>query len=168
MKNNFRKAIAIILALCVCTFILVSCKDDEPKITEAFIISELANSDGDLDGTLTITKGTSENVSAFKYTLKNVNASSLTNKNYVRGAVEVLMSKPGNITYNELKVCNAFNATAQVVGIFYEDENFDSNAFTEEILNIVCSGSTRNYAGWAISASADTASDSIIIEATRN
>ena len=166
-----KKTISILLIICTLTLCLVSCsktdenKIDENKITEELIISELSDSEGELDGTLTITNGTSDNVLAFNYVVTGINAEKLMDKNFTKNAAQKLLANPGSITYGELKVCNAFNATMTVVSIFHEDENFDSNRYIDEILSIICDRSAKTYENWTISASVDQTSDSITIKA---
>ena len=172
MKNNLRKLTALILALIICAFALASCSNDdegstEEKLTEEQIRTALADSEGALDGTLTIDAGTAEDVKAFSYVIATVNASDLSNKSYVRGAVNTLLTNPGKVTLGELKVCSAFNGAMQVVSIFYEGENFDSSAYTEEILGIICDGSSKTYDDWTVSATVNTDADSITIKAVR-
>jgi hypothetical protein len=164
-----KKTISILLIICTLTLCLASCgKTDKNKITEEFIISKFSDSEGELDGTLTITNGTSDNVLAFNYVVTEINAEKLMDKNFTKNAVQKLLSNPGSITYGELKVVNAFDATARVVSIFYEDENFDSNIYTDEILSIICERSAKTYENWTISASVDKTSDSITIKAIHN
>ena len=164
-----KKIISILLLICTLTLCLASCgQTDENKITEEFIISKLSDSEGELDGTLTITNGTSDNVLAFNYVVTGINAEKLMDKNFTKNAVQKLLSDPSRITYGEHKVCNAFHATMMVVSIFYEDENFDSNRYTDEILSIICERSAKTYENWTISTSVDQASDSITIKAMHN
>ena len=169
-----KKTISILLIICTLAFCLISCeKADENKvaeksITKEFIISELSDSNGELDGTLTIKNGTSDNVLAFNYVVTGINAEKLLDKSFTKNATQTLLSNPGGLTYGQLKVCNAFNATMSVVGIFYGDENFNSNDFIDEILNIICDGSAKTYENWTISTSVDQASDSITIKAMHN
>ena len=171
-----KKIISILIIICTLTLCLAACgntdenktNENENKITEEFIKSKLSDSNGELDGTLTITNGTSDNVLAFNYVLTGINAEKLTDKNFTKNAIEILLSNPGNITYGQLKVCNAFNATMSVIGIFYEDNNFDSNDFTDEILSIICDKSSKTYENWTISTSIDQSSDSITIKAIHN
>ena len=172
MKTKLRRIVAIVLALFAFGFILTACNDagqgdgSKQKLTEAFIKSELSNSEGALDGILTIEKGTSDDVTAFHYVVSDINASKLTDKSYTRKAVTTLLSNPGNITYGELMVCSAFQAAMQIIGIFYGDENFDSSAYTEEILSIICDGTEKTYNGWTVSAEVDQAADSITVKAS--
>lgn len=164
-----KKIISILLLICTLTLCLASCgKTDENKITEEFIISKLSDSEGELDGTLTITNGTSDKVLAFNYVVTGINAEELMDKNFTKNAFQKLLSNPGSITLRELMVCNAFNATMQVVSIFYEDENFDSNRYIDEILSIICDRNTKAYENWTISAFVDQTSDSITIKAIHN
>ena len=169
-----KKIISILLLICTLTLCLVSCeKNDkdknENKITEKFIISKLSDSKGELDGTLTITNGTSDNVLAFNYVVTGIYAEKLMDKNFTKNALQKLLSDPGSTTYGELKVCNAFEATMAVVVIFCEGETIvDDNYFIDEILSIICDRSAKTYKNWTITASVDQASDSISIKAINN
>ena len=164
-----KKIISILLLICTLTLCLASCGNtNENKITEEFIISELSDSEGELDGTLTITNGTSDNVLAFNYVVTGINAEKLMDKSFTKNAVQKIFTNPSSITYGELKVCKAFNATMTVISIFYEDENFNSDRFTDEILSIICDRSAKTYENWTISASVDQTSDSITIKAIHN
>ena len=143
MRKSFRRIVAILLALLACTAIFTACGNQTPKLTEAAIRSELVNSKGTLDGTLTIVGGTSDDVSAFEYKVTNINASDLKNKSYTKRAVETMLDNPGKITYGQLQVCNGFNAVQDVIGIFYEDENFNANVFIDEALSVICDGAKK-------------------------
>ena len=174
MKNKFWKITTIALSLIMCLLVFAACgnsgngDDGELKITEEFIRTELMNSAGELDGTLTITSGSSEDVLAFNYVVTEINAEKLVDKNFTKNAVQILLSNPENLTYGDFKVCNAFSATMGVVGVFYGNENFDSNDFTDDILSIICDGSSKTYENWTVSAVVDQSSDSITIKATHN
>ena len=166
-----KKTISILLMICTLTLCFASCDNNdknENKITEQFIISELSDSESELDGTLTITNGTSDDVLAFNYVVTGINAGKLMNKNFTKNAVQKLLSNPSSITYGEHKVTKAFNATMKVVSVFYEDETFDSNNYIDEILSIICDNSAKTYENWTISASVDQTSDSITIKAIHN
>ena len=92
MKNKFNVIVALALALVMCTFAFTACSntDTEPGETEKSVLKEseiitaLSDSDGTLDGTLTVLSGTSEDVKSFSYVLKGVNASKLKDKSFTR------------------------------------------------------------------------------------
>ena len=153
-----KKISIILLTICILTLCLASCggnktndesnkTDDRVKITELEIQSALEKK----GGTLTI-EGSSDDVTSFKYVVANVNASKLLDKSYTSKAVNTLLTDPTKITYGELKVCNAFSAASSVVGLFADDGEFDTNAYVEEIINIICDGSTKTYGDWKVSA----------------
>ena len=161
-----KKTISILLIICTLTICLVSCGlTAENKITEEFITSKLSDSEGDLDGTLTITDGTSDDVLAFNYVVTGFDSECLMDKAFTRKAINKLLSNPYDVSYRQLKVCDAFYATASVVGIFHEDEHFDSNKYIEEILSIICDGNTKTYGDWTVSATVDQTSNILTIEA---
>lgn len=164
-----KKIIGILLLICTLTLCLAACgKIDEKKITEELIISNLSDSKGELDGTLTITNGTSDKVLGFNYVLTGINAEALVNKNFAKKIVQKALSNPDSLTYGELKAFKAITEAMMVVSIFYEDENFDSNKYTDDILSIICEGSAKTYENWTISASVNQTSDSITIKAIHN
>ena len=167
MKRTFTKITAMILALCICLFSLISCGDNGPKLTEEMIRSELVDSDGEMEGTLTITEGDAQNVKAFKYEVTGINAAKVQDQSVLKNAVDTLMSDPGKLTYNELRACNAFLAVLNVIAVFCGDDDFDSNALINDILSIICNGSTKTYDNWSVSASVDEDSDSIIVKAAK-
>ena len=158
MKNKIRVLAAILLTLLMCTFMLTACSN---KVTEEEIKTALANS----DGTLTIDKGSSDNVKAFSYVLSDVNASNLKDKNYTRKAVNTVMTNVYNSTLGQYRASTAFSATLYIVGIFHESEEFNADSFIEEILEIICDGKSRTYKGWSISANINEATDTITIKA---
>ena len=174
-----KKTISILLIISTLTLSLVSCIktdetkiknetkiENETKITEEFIISELTDSVGELEGTLTITSGTSENVLAFNYIVTINNAETLMNENFKEKAHQSLLSNhPENLTHGQLQ---AVVATMGVVNIFWEEENSDINDYIDGILSIIYDGSERTYGNWTISASVDQASDILTIKAIHN
>ena len=171
MKNNFIKIVAMLLMIFACTFAFTACGEgeEEIKLTEAAIKSELANSDGTLNGTLTIESGTSDDVTAFYYVVTDVNASELVVKSTTRKAAETLLSNSANLTYGQYKICNAFNAVVQITSIFIEDTNsLSADAYTEDVLSIICDSTAKTYGNWTVSAVVNQASDSITIKAVHN
>lgn len=156
----------VIVALLACTFLIVACDGSVTgkKINEDQIKAELANSDGTLDGVLSITQGDPDNVTAFNYVLSDIYASGLKNKSYMRKAIE---KNSSNITIGELKALKVFMATMNVDAIFDEHEDFETSAYIEEMLEIICDGKTKTINGWTISASINQTADSITIRAVR-
>lgn len=168
MKKKMKHTITAGLALLICALFLVVCGCGTDKLTEAAIKDELLNSDGELEGTLTIEGGTAKNVTAFSYVVTDVNASKLASKSFMKEAIVTIMSNPGNATYGMLKAYKACGATMQVMMIFNDDDDFNAATFIEESLNIICDGQTATYGSWAISAVVDRSNDSITIRAERN
>ena len=72
MKFNIKRLVALLLVICSFALVLTACGEgsssggaSSKKLTEETIKSELADSEGELDGTLTIEDGSPENVKAF-------------------------------------------------------------------------------------------------------
>ena len=175
MKFNIKRLVALLLVICSFALVLTACGEgsssggaSSKKLTEETIKSELADSEGELDGTLTIEDGSPENVKAFTYVVKGINASDLLNKTYAKKATNVLLTNPNNLTYAQLKVCNGISAMMGVVGIFYEDENFNAEDYIDEILSIICDGNSKTYGDWTVSANVNKSSDSLTIEAVHD
>lgn len=167
MKNKKTAIIIAVLLIIVCVFAFVIFGNGN-KLSEEIIKNSLMDSEGKIEGTLTIDSGSAQNVKAFSYTVNSVNTSQLTTKSYVKSAVEKLAKNPGSVTYAEFKVCKAFNAVMNVIGIFYSGKDFDSKSFTEDILSIISDGNSKTYQGWTVKVDMDKNSDSITIKATRN
>lgn len=170
MKKTMRSILALSLVILMCFSCLVACggkdkdenKEPEKKLTETEIKTALKDS----DGTLTI-EGSADDVKAFKYVVTNINADDLADKSYTKKAVNILLEDSSKLTFGQLKVCNAFSATMSVVAMFTEDDgDFNSDAFIDEILGIVCDGNSKSYGDWTVSATIDQDADSITINAT--
>lgn len=160
-----KKLITVLLLICALTICFSACENESDSaqitLTEQQIRSALSKSEGTLD-----IVGAPEDVTSFTLVVENINASNLRNKDFTLKAVNVLMNNASQLTYGQLKVCNAFSAVMSVHNLLVPDDgNFDSNDYVEEILSIICDGKSKSYENWTISAAIDTAADSITITA---
>ena len=165
MKSNFSRIVAMILALFMCAAVFTACNDassksdEHLKLTEQMIRSKMADS----YGTLTIDSGSADDVTAFSYVFESTAISSLKSKEITRSVVKEAQSGK-SLTYHNYLVYTAFCDTMQVVGLIYDKENFDGDAYIEELLSILCDGSTKTYNGWTVSVTMDQSTESITIK----
>ncbi len=167
MKNTLKTLLTLTLALVMCTSLFTACKkDDNEDSVRKITQEEIKNALSSHDGTLTI-EGSADNVTAFTYVLSGVNTSKLVDKDYTRKAVNVLLTDSSKLTFAQLKVCNAFSATMSIANLLEDDddESFDANTYTEDLLTVLCDGQSREYGSWTLSASIDEEADSITISA---
>lgn len=163
MKTQFNRITAIILALLICSLVFTACDGTGKhlKLTEQMIRRELTDSDG--KGTLTIDSGSAENVTAFTYVFDTEFTSSLRSKENVKSAVKKLSSGKSSTLF-EFSMFDAFCETMIIVGLFYNTENFDSGAYIEELLSILCDGRKKTYNGWTISATINETANNVTIK----
>ena len=172
-KKKFSKKMAIIagaiagavIAITIALILLLGGNDTGIKLTVAEIQAVLTEE----DGTLT-TSGASDNVTSFTFVVTSINASNLMDKTFTRKAVTTLLTDSSKVTYGQFKACNAFIAVMNSVSLVSEsdDEEFNANDYIEEILSIICDGTSKTYGNWTISATVNTAADSITVSATSN
>ena len=84
----------------------------------------------------------------------------------VRDAVDAVLSGDASrITYNHIKVSRAVLAMMNTLVLLGEgdDEDFDSSAFIESILEILCDNKTPEYSGWTVSTKIDQSADTLTI-----
>lgn len=168
MKKTIQTLVLLCLSLIMCLSVFTACgnKKEEgseaPKLTEEAIKTALAED----EGTLTI-EGSADNVTAFQFVVKDINATKLSDKSFSKTAINTLLSNPSNITFGQLKVCNAVSAMMSISQLLNKSEgDFNSDAYIEEILSVVCEGKTKQYGAWSVSAVVDQAADSITFKAT--
>ena len=167
-----KKILALILTFLLCISVVTACGKKPPKLTEAEIKTAIESTEGELS-----IEGDSEDVTAFTFIVKGVNVTNLTNKSFTRNAVKTLLSNPGSITYAQLKTTTAFSAVMQIDSLLTkleasedeetEEDPFDSEAYIDEILTVICDGTTRDYTYWSLCATTDKTNDSIVIKAQR-
>ena len=168
MKKTIQTLVLLCLSLMMCLSVFTACGDkkeegaEAPKLTEAAIKTALEDS----EGTLT-TEGSADNVTAFQFVVEDINATKLSDKAFTKTAVNTMLSNPSGITFGQLKVCNAVLAMMSISQLLNKSEgDFNSDAYVEEILSIVCEGNTKQYGGWSVSAVIDQAADSITFKVT--
>lgn len=163
MKTTIKSLLIFCFTLVICISIFTACGDEGVKITESEIRSALSSNEGTLS-----TEGEADNVTSFTYVITSVNAKDLSSKSFMRSAVKNLMNNPSKMTYGQYKSTKAFSAMVNIDGLFMagESEDFNSDVYIDEILSVICDGTARTHNNWTISASIDTANDSITITVT--
>lgn len=153
-----KKYIALILVLVLCLS-LCAC-GGSAKLTAGDVKEALA----DCDGTLNV-ETSGDNVTSFTYVVEGVNADDLVDKEYSRNAIAtVLTGDSSKITLGHLKVSKAISPLMSIdVLLGGNEDDFNSDAFVDKILGIICDGKTAEYNGWTVSATVDQDSDSITI-----
>ena len=151
------KTISLILTLVLCLS-LTAC--GAATLTTTKVEQALADCDGKLD-----MQTSGDKVTGFTYTVEGVNAKDLVDKKYSRKAVDAVMAgDPDKITFGQWKAAKAIAPLMSIDVLLGGDKgNFNSNAFIEKLLGVICDGKTVEYDGWAVSAKADQDSDSITI-----
>lgn len=154
-----KKAISLVLAM---VMLLCLCACGAGKITESAIREAMA----DCDGKLTV-EGPADDVTGFTYVLEGVNAEDLVDKNYCQEAIAAILSGDTSvITIGHIKVSKAISALMAVdLLLSGEDEgSFDSSAYVNTLLGIICDGKSQNYGNWTVSVTVNKEADSITIK----
>lgn len=161
------KKSSLFLLLMVLVMLLSACSTSTNKaknITLAELNTALESNDVDLK---TVDDG--KNITQFTITASNVNADDLVNRNYVKKAYTLMMTKPGDMVYGQFKVMNGFGIMMDVFGLIdtTPEGEFDTEAFVNEILDVICDGKAHSEAGWTITAKVDENNDTLTITGTR-
>lgn len=161
------KKSSLFLLLMVLVMLLSACSTSTNKaknITLAELNTALESNDVDLK---TVDDG--KNITQFTITASNVNADDLVNRNYVKKAYTLMMTKPGDMVYGQFKVMNGFGIMMDVFGLIdtTPEGEFDTEAFVNEILDVICDGKAHSEAGWTITATVDENNDTLTITGTR-
>ena len=161
------KKSSLFLLLMVLVMLLSACSTSTNKaknITLAELNTALESNDVDLK---TVDDG--KNITQFTITASNVNADDLVNRNYVKKAYTLMMTKPGDMVYGQFKVMNGFGIMMDVFGLIdtTPEGEFDTEAFVNEILDVICDGKAHSEAGWTITAKVDETNDTLTITGTR-
>ena len=153
-----KKLMSLILVLILCLS-LCACGGSS-KLTAADVEEALS----ECDGTLNL-ETSGDEVTGFTFTVEGVNADDLVDKKYSRDAINAILSgDTANTTYGQYKVCKGFLPLMSIEVLFGGNEkNFNSGAFIEKLLGIVCDGNSAQYDGWVVTAKVDQGSDSITI-----
>jgi hypothetical protein len=155
-----KRVLVFLLALSM-VFALCACGGGGKKLTVQEVEAAYEKSDGKLQ-----TETSGDNVTSFTYVLEDINAKKLVDKDYVRDAVDAVMSGDASrITYNHIRVSRAVLAMMNTLVLLGEgaDEDFDSSAFIESILEILCDNKTPEYSGWTVSTKIDQSADTLTI-----
>ena len=162
------KKSSLFLLLLVLTLLLSACSTSSTNkaknITLADLNTALESTDVDLK---TVDDG--KNITQFTITASNVNADKLVDRNYVKQAYILMMTKPGDMIYEQFKVMTGFGVMMDVFGLIdtTPEGEFDTSAFVNELLDVICDGKAHSEAGWTITAKVDKENDTLIITGTR-
>ena len=154
------KKSSLFLLLMVLVMLLSACSNQAKKITLTELKSALESYDVDIK---TIDDG--KNITQFTITASNINADDLVDRNYVKKAYTLAMTKPGDMVYGQFKVMTGFGAVMSVIGLIdtTPEGEFNTEAFVNELLDVICDGKAHSEAGWTITAKVDKENDTITI-----
>lgn len=160
------KKSSLFLLLLVLALVLSACSTSSNKtksITQADLQKTLESYEVELN---TVDDG--KNITQFTITASNVNADKLVDRNYVKQAYILMMTKPGDMVYGQFKVMNGFGIMMDVFGLIdtTPEGEFNTEAFVNEILDVICDGKAHSEAGWTITAKVDKENDTITITGT--
>lgn len=161
------KKSSLFLLLMVLVMLLSACSTSTNKaknITLTELKSALESYDVDIK---TIDDG--KHITQFTITASNVNADDLVDRSFVKKAYTLFMTKPGDMLYGQFKVMTGFGAVMSVIGLIdtTPEGEFNTEAFANEILDVICDGKAHSEAGWTITAKVDEANDTLTITGTR-
>lgn len=162
------KKSSLFLLLLVLTLLLSACNTSSTSkaknITLADLNTALESNDVDLK---TVDDG--KNITQFTITASNVNADKLVDRNYVKQAYVLMMTKPGDMVYGQFMVMTGFGVMMDVFGLIDTTPKgeFDTEAFVNELLDVICDGKAHSEAGWTITAKVDKENDTITITGVR-
>ena len=154
-----KKILAMVLALVLCLS-LCACGGTR-KLTEEEITSELA----DCKGTLNLeTRG--KKVVSFTYVVEDVNANHLIDRQYTYKAMALFIAgDTAKMTLGQFKVIRPVTPLLHIDRLLAGNHKIESlDMMVNDILDIICDGSTVNYGGWKVSAVVDLDADSITIK----
>ena len=158
-----RKKIISIIMLLICCFCCSACGSSK-NLTYKEIFNQLST-DGVLEGTLVLEEGTNSNVTAFNYTVTDINTNVLLDKTLMReGLVKMVIKNDFNtVRLDVIQASSAWLAVAQVVFLFNGEEEVLAVDFIEEVLVIIWDDVTVNYNGWSIFVTINQSADSVTI-----
>ena len=158
------KKSSLFLLLMVLVMLLSACSNQAKKITLTELKSALESYDVDIK---TIDDG--KNITQFTITASNINADDLVDRNYVKKAYTLAMTKPGDMVYGQFKVMTGFGAVMSVIGLIdtTPEGEFNTEAFVNELLDVICDGKAHSEAGCTITAKVDKENDTITITGVR-
>lgn len=162
------KKSSLFLLLLVLTLLLSACSTSSTNkaknITLADLNTALESTDVDLK---TVDDG--KNITQFTITASNVNADKLVDRNYVKQAYILMMTKPGDMVYGQFKVMTGLGVMMDIFGLIdtTPEGEFNTEAFVNELLDVICDGKAHSEAGWTITAKVDKENDALIITGVR-
>ena len=158
------KKSSLFLLLMVLVMLLSACSNQAKKITLTELKSALESYDVDIK-----TTDDGKNITQFTITASNINADDLVDRNYVKKAYTLAMTKPGDMVYGQFKVMTGFGAVMSVIGLIdtTPEGEFNTEAFVNELLDVICDGKAHSEAGWTITAKVDKENDTITITGVR-
>lgn len=161
------KKSALFLLLLVLVVLLSACSTSSNQtktITLAELKSALESYDVDIK---TVDDG--KNITQFTITASNVNADDLVDRNFVKKAHTLFMTKPGDMTYGQFKVMTGFGVVMSVMDLIdtTPEGEFNTEAFVNEILDVICDGKAHSEAGWTITTKVDEDNDTLTLTGTR-
>lgn len=121
----------------------------------------LADCDGELNMELS-----GCNVTAFTYTVAQVNAEDLTDRSYTEEAMLMLSTGQSmDMTWGQIQTCQALLPVMAIINLLQGEDSSEADLteFLDDVLDIACTGKAMEFGGWAVSASIDIAADSITI-----
>lgn len=161
MKKGSIFALLLVLAL-----LLSACSTSSDKgksITLTELQKALESYEVELD---TVESGKS--VTQFTITASKVNADKLMDRSYVKEAYELFMIDPGKTTYGQYQVLSGFGPVMEILGMIdtTPSGSFSTEAFVDEILDVICDGKTHSEAGWTITVKVDAQNSTLTITGT--
>ncbi|MBR3964673.1 MAG: hypothetical protein IKJ80_04630 [Clostridia bacterium] len=159
-----KKIISTSLLVCMLILALSSCGGGI-TVSESQIKSALYNETLEEDECELTFEGSSDDVSAFTLVVHDINASKIKDRERLKKVIDTLYEDSMQLSWKDLRMCNAYLAVVEVCGLFIDKETFDANAFIETALDIICEGQSEIYENWTVSASVSIEDDSITIRA---
>ena len=165
------KKSSLFLLLMVLVMLLSACSTSTNQ-AKTITLTELKSALGDDLDSDTVELNTVDDgkkVTQFTIKVSGVNAGKITNRSYVKDAIVLLMTKPGDMVYGQFKVTRGFSVVMDVLALLdtTPEGSFDMDTFVDEILDVMCDGKPHNEAGWTITTKVDEANDTLTITGTR-
>ena len=152
-----KKIIAFILSV-VMLFSLCACGDSGKKLTKAEIVSALQDCDGTVE-----TNGKEDNVKSFTFTMNDVNAENLSERDFLYGAIIQVSVDASGANSRQLKSALTIGP---VISIYFliadEGDQTTIKDLIEMTVDIISNGKTIERNGWKLSATIDQQNDSVI------
>ncbi len=159
MKKLLALLMVVVLSVSLC-----ACGSNKLELNKSDVESTYTDNKGTLD-----INASNDKVKSYTLTIEDANADNLTDRDYCYGAIEKLLNgSTGDTTLGELQVAQVIMAVIETVNFLdtETDEEFDADAFVEELLDITCDGKVFEYSGWTVRVEINEANNSatIIVE----